>query len=426
MKLSFPVHFFTSLFLLAVKGGTSGGNGGRDRSLNNFSSTTQVRRRASVVEDNDSFTQEDPMALALPNHHGGSNRNLQYYGGYYYGDQTCTDNEILVSVELLTDWYAKETYWEIIRNVDDMIVLAGFGLTNSQVHGNSICLPKNCYTFKIYDSKGDGICCDYGLGKVSIQTGSGYTLEDTIFTASDFGFNASISFGGECLPLPDYPKTKCVNLTYTMTTTSEYPYVYLTLYDLNNKQMGVNYWGDVYFDLPNATYTATKCIDPSTCYEVRIEDYSFEFNGEMNDSMLTYNGSPVELSPEGNYSSMAFVGDCAGRPPCVDLSVSLTSNRSNLEISFSDLVTGSYNSFVDQPGQLYEFTKCVDPLRCYEIVLWECYGNDDLGKSCSSISSENVVVVTYNGTTMPTNFSYYSSYYVGDGCNNLGYGNTYY
>jgi hypothetical protein len=425
MKLSLPVHFSTSLCLIAVQV-TCGSNEGRDSSLKDFdASATQVRRRASVEEEIDSFTQEDPAALALPRPRGGSNRNLQYYGGYYYGDQVCTEDEILVSVELLTDWYAKETYWEIVRDVDDMIFLAGFGLTNSQAHYNSICLPKNCYTFKIYDSKGDGICCDYGLGKVSVQIGTGSTLEDTIFTESDFGYNASVSFGGECSPIPDYPKTKCVNLTYTMTPTGEYPYVYLTLYDLNSKQMGINYWGDVYFDLPNATNTATKCIDPTTCYEVRVDDYSLELNGEMAESTLTYNGNPVELSPETNHSFVALVGDCAGRPPCVDLSVSLTNFSSGLEISFADLVTGSPWYFSHE-GPLYELTKCVDPLRCYEIMLWECYRGDDGSSSCSSVSSEDAVVVTYNGTTMPTNFSYYSSYYVGDGCNKLGYGNTYY
>jgi hypothetical protein len=89
-----------------------------------------------------------------PIHHvGGRSHNRRRM---QYEDTGCLESEIYVEVELLTDFYANETSWEVTRDQDGFAVMSGSGFSNAQTSWNSACLPKNCYTFNISDAKGDG------------------------------------------------------------------------------------------------------------------------------------------------------------------------------------------------------------------------------------------------------------------------------
>jgi subtilisin family serine protease len=70
--------------------------------------------------------------------------------------QVCVDDEILVEVNLNTDRYGNETSWEIARDSDGFTVIGGNGLSSRTSYLTSICLPSDCYTFTIYDSRSDG------------------------------------------------------------------------------------------------------------------------------------------------------------------------------------------------------------------------------------------------------------------------------
>jgi hypothetical protein len=386
--------------------------------------------------------QQDP-AETTSRQVGDSERHLQYYGGssYYYGD--CSGDNIYVNVEVLADWYANETTWQVTRDSDGKIIQSGYGLMNGQYYSSSFCLPKNCYTFTIYDEEGDGICCDYGLGKYNVTTGTysqldgSYVIDTVVLAGGQFGASESAQFGGECQPLPDITKTKCVNLTVSWTTGNDPWDRYFSLYDLNTMTPGSNFWTD-YADLPNTEYTFTKCIDPSTCYELGMTRYVYEppnatddgtTSFDASDVTVTYDGTVVEWTPgENNYFSALVGGACAGRPMCVPLTFSLYTEDTEyeLQVSLYDYIGGSYFSIYDQKEQLYEFTKCVDPLRCYDLSIMACQSDDFGGTFCTSSLTEFEDVLTYNGTTLPTNFSYYSSYYIGEGCSKFGYSNNNY
>ncbi|SHH03755.1 hypothetical protein [Winogradskyella jejuensis] len=76
----------------------------------------------------------------------------------YFREIVCND----VVVTINPDNYPGETSWEI-TDADDMVVASG-GSTGATVN-----LADGCYTFTIFDSFGDGICCAYGNGSYSVD-----------------------------------------------------------------------------------------------------------------------------------------------------------------------------------------------------------------------------------------------------------------
>ncbi|MAZ01386.1 MAG: hypothetical protein CMP58_04260 [Flavobacteriales bacterium] len=80
-----------------------------------------------------------------------------------------------ISVGVITDQYGNETSWDI-TNQYGVVVASGSGYGNSgpqTVLGSPFSLPNGCYTFTIYDTYGDGICCSYGNGYYTIADASG-------------------------------------------------------------------------------------------------------------------------------------------------------------------------------------------------------------------------------------------------------------
>ncbi len=109
-------------------------------------------------------------------------------------------------LNMQTDDFGYETYWEITDDAGNVIqsggnhLLAGTqggaGIASSldpEVYGNDqivieyIDLPAaGCYTFKILDDYGDGICCNYGSGYYVLTSAEGdILLEGGAFGAKD-------------------------------------------------------------------------------------------------------------------------------------------------------------------------------------------------------------------------------------------------
>jgi hypothetical protein len=79
----------------------------------------------------------------------------------------CTD----VTVSINLDNYPQETSWQI-TNSSGTVVASG-GTYGSLPDGSNVtevnCLTDGCYTFTIFDSFGDGICCGYGTGDYTVS-----------------------------------------------------------------------------------------------------------------------------------------------------------------------------------------------------------------------------------------------------------------
>ncbi|MEM7162307.1 MAG: T9SS type A sorting domain-containing protein [Bacteroidota bacterium] len=113
---------------------------------------------------------------------------------------------ISMTVEILTDDYGYETYWEI-RNESGTVVLSGgneaVGIDgggqqtagagdpgayeNNTLYSETYQIPSDaCYSFEIVDDYADGICCGFGEGSYSVVDGTGTILiEGGSFGATD-------------------------------------------------------------------------------------------------------------------------------------------------------------------------------------------------------------------------------------------------
>jgi hypothetical protein len=119
---------------------------------------------------------------------------------YVSPSSSCTDNE--VQLILNHDNYGNETAWDVV-DAAGQIVASGssnIALSNTTVV-ETLCLPTGCYTLNVYDSWGDGMCCNYGFG--------GYTLVDSVgmfsISGGSFGHVDSRNFcvGGATTPCGD-------------------------------------------------------------------------------------------------------------------------------------------------------------------------------------------------------------------------------
>ncbi|MEM6265407.1 MAG: Ig-like domain-containing protein, partial [Bacteroidota bacterium] len=96
-------------------------------------------------------------------------------GGGGGGPVTCTDNEVTLSITL--DNFPSETSWELVDGVGNVIASSPsyFG-RGGQTVTEDFCLPDGCYSFRMFDSFGDGICCSFGNGSYSLEDASGTVL----------------------------------------------------------------------------------------------------------------------------------------------------------------------------------------------------------------------------------------------------------
>lgn len=101
-----------------------------------------------------------------------------------------------VTLTINTDNYGSETTWEVLTQTGE-VVLSGGGYPNvigGATYTYNMCLDSACYVFKVYDSYGDGLCCQFGQGSYTIVdeysnvlvTGSGqFTTSQTHALCTD-------------------------------------------------------------------------------------------------------------------------------------------------------------------------------------------------------------------------------------------------
>lgn len=102
-----------------------------------------------------------------------------------------------VTLNILTDNYGDETTWTL-TNSNGVEVASGpaFPYEDETAYQEIIAIPSfdECYTFKILDSEGDGICCGwFGDGSYSLEDDDG----NVINTGGDFGSEDAVLFSVE-------------------------------------------------------------------------------------------------------------------------------------------------------------------------------------------------------------------------------------
>lgn len=112
-------------------------------------------------------------------------------GGTVTCDIDACDGNVVLNLTL--DDYPSETSWTLTEE-GGVTVAQGSGYnTKGQTITENWNLAEGKYTFTIYDSYGDGICCAYGNGSYSLVDGCSTTLQ----SGGNFGSSEAITF---CVP----------------------------------------------------------------------------------------------------------------------------------------------------------------------------------------------------------------------------------
>jgi len=75
---------------------------------------------------------------------------------------------------LSTDTYPEETSWTVTDSNGDVIAEGGDYTDNLSMYTEYFCLQDGeCYSFRLFDAGGDGICCGFGAGSYQVIDGDG-------------------------------------------------------------------------------------------------------------------------------------------------------------------------------------------------------------------------------------------------------------
>tara|TARA_R110001592_G_scaffold18404_1_gene76406 strand:- start:876 stop:2663 length:1788 start_codon:yes stop_codon:yes gene_type:complete len=81
-----------------------------------------------------------------------------------------------IDISILTDNYGSETTWEVVGE-DGTVYGSGGPYNNTTQYNETAYVPSNsCFEFKLYDSFGDGMCCQQGVGSVIVTDQSNNTI----------------------------------------------------------------------------------------------------------------------------------------------------------------------------------------------------------------------------------------------------------
>ena len=85
-------------------------------------------------------------------------------------DAQCASNETEIIISITTDDYPGETSWQLVDQNGSGFMNASALTQSYTTYTWSVCVPtSNCYSFTIFDSWGDGICCFYGNGSYNVS-----------------------------------------------------------------------------------------------------------------------------------------------------------------------------------------------------------------------------------------------------------------
>jgi len=86
-------------------------------------------------------------------------------------------------LELLTDNFGSETSWTLTEQENGNQVLSGGAYTSNESFEVEECVAYGCYVFTMFDTYGDGMCCQYGDGFYSV------TVDGEIVVVSNGNFD---------------------------------------------------------------------------------------------------------------------------------------------------------------------------------------------------------------------------------------------
>lgn len=131
---------------------------------------------------------ENEITISIPN--DDDNLNNSGFTTFSYSSDIFETNTVELSITL--DNYPQETSW-VIRKSDGEVLHSGGpypGQVGQTISETLSLNDDDCYTFEIFDSFGDGICCGFGQGSYSLTSSS----DVVIIEGGNFGESESKTY----------------------------------------------------------------------------------------------------------------------------------------------------------------------------------------------------------------------------------------
>ena len=173
--------------------------------------------------------------------------------------KSCSSNQDKIKITLKTDAYPSENRWEV-RDKDNDVYKSGNSLQPNTEHIlMNECVPKNeICTFNIFDTFGDGLCCQFGQGSYTVEKNG-----RVVGQGAQFANEASVYFcdGTAPAPAPACPNNE---VTFTLElTTDKFPgETTWVVYDEDSGTVEAS--GGPYTER-ETLHTETVCIPRDTC-----------------------------------------------------------------------------------------------------------------------------------------------------------------
>lgn len=239
----------------------------------------------------------------------------------------------LVRVELKLDNFGTEVSWSLVDNLGQ-VVLEGDSYRNKEagvVDSREVCLPEGCYTVKIKDTYGDGVCCTWGNGSFKVfykETG------EFILNTSDFKSSSQTDF---CITLGEDDDPNCPAINFNQYSIKPFGGTQdRGFYEIQDAgytlHMGDNAWKSIDYDLTSDINTRIrfdyKSSKEGEIHGVGFEDDNFitstklmQVDGYQNWGVREYKNYPSESNSwktydipigeyiRGNFDRIIFVSD---------------------------------------------------------------------------------------------------------------------
>ena len=295
-------------------------------------------------------------------------------------------DDIEVQLNLVYDDYPEETSWKLVDSAG-VELYAGSGMSEDSLYVTNFCLPLGAYTFTIYDSFGDGICCQYGEGSYTISNCNG-----TIATGGEFESEDVVNFTIE--PTPDIAFTPS-NFNIVMDTDQDTT-GFLTISNVGPENSVLTY--DIFFEYPEGSGrdisgSSFTCYNdgylPGTTSNYHFEIYNASVDNEWIESAELHFPTGITINNVSNFTGGSD-GDLYVNPDFSENTISWAANTSN---GWGVIKGGEYASAVVNITIPHEFSG--------ELLLdWTLYG-DIYGGNPHEIS--DVITLVQRGATVTPN-----------------------
>lgn len=151
---------------------------------------------------NHTYTSSGTYDVALTISNGTESLSKVYQEYIQVGGEAISTSEVVLT--LITDDWPAETSWTFSDSSGNVLYSSPTyveGVDDFQSFTENFTVATNeCYTFEIFDSYGDGICCLSGIGSFTLETLEG----DVIATGGDYANGETVLMSNDVLGVDDY------------------------------------------------------------------------------------------------------------------------------------------------------------------------------------------------------------------------------